>query len=366
MTIGQIIDKLEQFAPPALQESYDNAGLITGKKSGNCSGVLIALDATLAVLEDAHRQGCNLVVAHHPIVFSGLKRLNGANYIEDCIIFAIKHDIAIYAIHTNLDNVIAGVNGKIASILELQEIKILSPKPNQLCKLVSFVPTAFTDSVLNALFSAGAGTIGNYRECSYRHEGIGSFLPESSAQPFVGEKGKRHLEPEDRIEVVVPTPISQTVIAALKEAHPYEEVAFDLIPLQNQHPLIGSGIIGQLAEPISELIFLQQLKDKFGLSIIRHTRLLNKPIQKIAVCGGAGSFLTKTAMAAGADIFITGDMKYHEFFDANDRMIIADIGHFESEQYTIDLLFDILNENFPTFAVLKTRVNTNPVHYFGV
>lgn len=215
-------------------------------------------------------------------------------------------------------------------------------------------------------FLAGAGTIGNYRECSYRHEGIGSFLPESSAQPFVGEKGKRHLEPEDRIEVVVPTPISQTVIAALKEAHPYEEVAFDLIPLQNQHPLIGSGIIGQLAEPISELIFLQQLKDKFGLSIIRHTRLLNKPIQKIAVCGGAGSFLTKTAMAAGADIFITGDMKYHEFFDANDRMIIADIGHFESEQYTIDLLFDILNENFPTFAVLKTRVNTNPVHYFGV
>jgi dinuclear metal center YbgI/SA1388 family protein len=364
MTIQDIIQTLTAIAPPSLQEGYDNAGLITGSPGWDCTGIITALDATEAVVQEAIEKKCNLIVAHHPIVFGGLKQITGKNYVERTVIAAIKNDIAIYAIHTNLDNVIAGVNGKIADKLGLVNRKVLQPKGGQLKKLIVFVPEAQAAPVRQAMFEAGGGHIGNYSECSFNSSGTGTFKGGAGTNPFVGEIGTQHQEPETKIEMVVPAWLAGPVVKAMLKAHPYEEVAYDMISLDNTTGLIGSGLLGELPEATTETAFLEQLQHAFGLKTLRHTPLLGKSIQKIALCGGAGSFLTKTAIAAGADAYITGDVKYHEFFDADGRLLLADIGHYESEQFTIDLLFDVLQEKFPTFAVLKTGVNTNPVLYF--
>lgn len=363
MKIAEIVSLLESIAHPSLQEPYDNAGLITGNAGWECSGIICSLDATEEVVREAMEKKCNLVVAHHPIIFSGLKKLNGKNYVEKTIITAIKNDIAIYAIHTNLDNVIGGVSGKMATMLGLQGVTILSQKENTLKKLHTFVPADKAAQVRNAIFEAGGGQIGNYSECSFNTEGTGTFKAGVGSDPYVGEIGKRHEEKEIRIEVVFPGYLESRVVSALRSAHPYEEVAFDVVAQTNSHPGIGAGVIGHLPEPMAEKEFLAMMKKVFGLKIIRHTAFLGKPVRKVALCGGAGSFLVSSALAAGADVFITGDMKYHEFFDANGRILIADIGHYESEQFTIELLHDVLRQKFPTFAVLKTAVQTNPVHY---
>jgi dinuclear metal center YbgI/SA1388 family protein len=363
MKIAEIISLLESIAHPSLQEPYDNAGLITGNAGWECSGIICSLDATEEVVREAMEKKCNLVVAHHPIIFSGMKKLNGKNYVEKTVIAAIKNDIAIYAIHTNLDNVIEGVNGKMAAMLGLGGVTILSQKENTLKKLFTFVPADKAVQVRNAIFEAGGGQIGNYSECSFNSEGTGTFKAGTGSDPYVGKIGERHEENEIRIEVVFPGYLESRVISAMRSAHPYEEVAFDVVAQSNSHPGIGAGVIGHLPEPITERQFLAMLKKVFGLKIIRHTAFLDKPVKKVALCGGAGSFLVSRALAAGADVFITGDMKYHEFFDANGRILIADIGHYESEQFTIDLLHDVLRQKFPTFAVLKTAVQTNPVHY---
>ena len=364
MNINNIIQVLEQLAPPALQESYDNAGLITGSPSWECSGIICTLDATEAVVLEAKEKGCNLVVAHHPIVFGGIKKLNGKNYVEKAVIAAIKNDIAIYAIHTNLDNVIHGVNNRIADKLGLFNRKILAPKAGLLMKLYSFVPHAQAEQLRNALFAAGAGDIGQYSHCSFSAEGTGSFQAGEGTNPYIGAIGKTHFEPETKIEVIFPAWLQQQVLAALFEAHPYEEVAYDLVSLSNDYQDVGSGLIGELPEAMDEPFFLQMLKTSFDLKIIRHTPFLGKKIKKVALCGGSGSFLTGKAVSKGADIYISADFKYHEFFDANDQILIADIGHWESEQYTTDLLIDVLQAKFPTFAVLKSGVKTNVVNYF--
>lgn len=364
MKISAITSYLESIAPPSLQESYDNAGLITGNPDWACSGIICALDATEAVVREAIAKNCNLIIAHHPIIFSGLKKINGKNYVEKTIITAIKQDIAIYAIHTNLDNVLAGVNGKIAAMLGLQSVSILSEKEHTLKKLFTFVPVDRAAPVRQAIFEAGGGHIGNYSECSFNTEGIGTFMAGEGTSPYVGTIGHLHTEKEVKIEVIFPSYLQGRLVAALKEAHPYEEVAYDIVVLANPHAGIGAGVIGELASPIAEEDFLDSLKNLFMVPVVRHTALLNKPVKKVAVCGGAGSFLISKALAAGADAYITADLKYHEFFDANDRMLVADIGHYESEQFTINLLQEVLAEKFPTFAVLKTGVKTNPVHYF--
>jgi dinuclear metal center YbgI/SA1388 family protein len=364
MKIAEIIQVLEQKAPVAYQESYDNAGLLTGQQGWDCSGVLCTLDATEAVIMEAKEKGCNLVVAHHPIIFSGLKKINGKNYVEKAVISAIKNDIAIYAIHTNLDNVIDGVNGRMADKLGLIKRRILAPKPGQLVKLYTFVPPAYAEAVRSALFQAGAGDIGEYSETSFEAEGIGGFKGSENTKPFVGEPGKRHAEKELKIEVILPAYLQNAVQKALLEAHPYEEVAFDFVALVNHNQSVGSGLVGELPDPMAETAFLDLLKRVFGLKLIRHTPFLGKNLQKIAICGGAGSFLTGTAIAAGADAYVTADIKYHEFFDANSRLLLADIGHWESEQYTTELLVALLQGKFPTFAVLKSGVETNPVNYF--
>ena len=364
MKISEVINHLETIAPPVLQESYDNTGLLTGTGEWQCTGIIIALDATLEVINEAISKGCNMVVAHHPIIFSGIKKLNGKNYVERSIINAIKNDIAIYAIHTNLDNILTGVNARIADKLGLIHRQILVPKQAVLRKLFVFVPTTHAESLRNALFEAGGGHISNYSECSFSSPGKGTFKAGENAHPFAGKMGERHSEDEIKLEIIFPYWLQANLLKAMIKMHPYEEVAYDIISLQNAHETTGSGLIGLLPEPMEEHAFLQFLKQAFNLQIIKHTLLLNKMVTRVAVCGGAGSFLVKEAFNMAADIYETSDMKYHEFFDANSQMVIADIGHFESEQFTIDLLYDILHEKFPTFAVQKTGIKTNPVHYF--
>lgn len=364
MKIGELLSAIEVFAAPELQEDYDNAGLITGKRDWDCSGVLCTLDVTVEVLKEAIEKKCNLIIAHHPIVFRGLKRFNGSNYVEQVIIEAIKNDLAIYAAHTNLDNVVLGVNNSIAQKLELQNLTILQPKNKMLRRLITFAPLAMAQKVRQAVFAAGAGHIGKYSECSFNSEGLGTFKAEEGADPFVGDVGKQHQEKETKIEIVYPFYLEQQVVKALVENHPYEEVAYDIFTMENVHYGIGAGIIGELKAEMDEPAFLKMLKERFELKVIRHTAFRERPIKKVALCGGAGSFLIKKALYGGADIYISSDIKYHEFFDAERRMVVADIGHYESEQFTVDLLRDLLAQKFPTFAVLKTGVNTNPVRYF--
>lgn len=364
MKIQDITNLLEKTAPASLQETYDNAGLITGDHSWECSGIITCLDATEAVVNEAIEKKCNLIVAHHPIVFKGLKKITGKNYVEQTIITAIKNDIAIYAIHTNLDNVLHGVNGKIADVLGLVNRQVLLPKENMLLKLAVFVPFDHADKLRDALFAAGAGNIGNYSDCSFTTDGRGSFKAGENTNPFVGKPGERHYEKETRLELIFPVWLKPQVLKAMRSAHPYEEIAYDVYGLDNTLQQTGSGMLGELGKEVPEKEFLENLKKIFKLSVIRHTAFTNRPIRKVALCGGAGSFLTGAAKSAGADVYISSDIKYHEFFDADGRLLLADIGHYESEQFTIDLLFDLLREKFPNFAVLKTGLNTNPVKYF--
>ncbi|MFY7963706.1 MAG: Nif3-like dinuclear metal center hexameric protein [Chitinophagaceae bacterium] len=364
MTIAEIITPLEKFAPTFYQESYDNCGLLTGNSNWKCSGVICTLDVTEAVVLEAKEKGCNLIVAHHPIIFGGLKKITGKNYVEQTVIAAIKNDIAIYAIHTNLDNVINGVNNKIADKLGLINRRILAPKQNLLSKLFVFVPENAVEKVKEAIFDAGAGHIANYSECSFSSQGIGTFKGNENSNPTIGEPMIRSTISEVKIEVILPNYLQHYVVAKMIEAHPYEEVAYDIVSLNNHYQQVGSGLIGDLELGVGELEFLQLLKKQFGLQVIKHTKFLNKPIKKVALCGGAGSFFTKNAIAAKADIYITSDIKYHEFFDAENKIVIADIGHWESEQFTVELLMEILQSKSPTFAVLKSEVKSNPVEYF--
>jgi dinuclear metal center YbgI/SA1388 family protein len=364
-TISAIIKSLEALAPPVYQESYDNAGLLTGSGDWECTGVLTTLDATEEVVREAVTRQCNLIVAHHPIVFGGLKKITGRNYVEKTVIAAIKQDIAIYAIHTNLDNIVtAGVNGRIARMLGITGGKSLLPRQGVLQKLYCFVPVDHAEAVRAAVFAVGAGNIGNYSEVSFGVDGMGTFKAGAGAQPFVGQPGFRHTEKEVRLEVILPAYLSREVVQAMIKAHPYEEVAYDLVPLANTWSGVGSGLVGELPEPMEEKAFLDRIKAVFGVPVIRHTRLTGRPVQRVAVCGGAGSFLISNALSAGANFYITSDVKYHEFFDANDQLVIADIGHFESEQFTIDLLFEVLREKFCNFAILKSGIKTNPVNYY--
>ena len=364
MKIREISDYLESIAPLSSQESYDNCGFITGDKNWELSNALISLDCTEEIVDEAIASKCNLIISHHPIVFSGLKKITGRNYVEKTIIKAIKNDIAIYAVHTNLDNYFLGVNKKIASLLDIENPEILKPTKNALQKLITYVPTDKIENVKEALFNAGAGEIGNYSECSFSSEGMGTFKGNDKSNPVYGKKGTRSNEPEVKLEVLISTHKTQKIVHALLGAHPYEEVAYDLIPIANYNSTEGSGMFGELKEPISEKEFLEKLKSVFKCGIIKHTALLNKPISKVAWCGGSGSFLLNSAKSKKADIYITGDFKYHEFFDAEGQIIIADIGHYESEQFTIELIADLITKKIPTFAPCLSKINTNPVKYF--
>ncbi|MES2568272.1 MAG: Nif3-like dinuclear metal center hexameric protein [Bacteroidota bacterium] len=364
MILHDIISELEKFAPLSYQESYDNCGLLTGNKEMEISGALLCLDCTEAIVEEAIQKKCNLIIAHHPIIFGGLKKINGSNYVERTIIKAIQNNIAIYACHTNLDNVHSGVNKKIADKLGLINTRILAPKKSLLKKLVTFVPSSHLELVRADLFNAGAGNIGNYSQCSFINEGKGTFRPNEFSNPFSGTKGELSIENETRLEVIYETINESQIISALKQNHPYEEVAFDIYQLENTYQNIGSGMIGNLETPIPEREFLERLKSIFKVKFIKHTDFLNKPIKTVSLCGGSGSFLLKNAINSKSDIYISSDFKYHEFFDADNKILVADVGHYETEQFTPEIFYEIISNKFPTFASYLTETNTNPVNYF--
>ncbi|MCX2836727.1 Nif3-like dinuclear metal center hexameric protein [Salinimicrobium sp. MT39] len=364
MLVKEIIRELEKFAPTAYAEDFDNVGLLTGSPGSEVSGILVTLDTLETVVDEAIEKNCNLIVAFHPIIFSGLKKLTGSNYVERAILKAIKNDIAIYAIHTALDNSFKGVNDMICEQLGLIERTILIPQPGTIKKLVTFAPKKNAAEVREALFAAGAGTIGNYDHCSFNVAGSGSFRGNEASNPVIGRKGETHYEEEMQIGVTFPKHLEKNILNALFDNHPYEEVAYEVTTLENPNQHIGMGMTGILKEEMEEKAFLEQVKKTFGSGCIRHSALLGKPIKKVAVLGGSGSFAINQAIAAGADIFITADLKYHDFYKAEQRLVLADVGHYESEQYTKTLLTTYLKKKFANFAVVLSNTETNPIKYF--
>jgi dinuclear metal center YbgI/SA1388 family protein len=363
MKLSEIISVFELIAPITYQEDYDNSGLTVGDSGMDITAALLCIDVTLPVIEEAVQLCANLVISHHPVIFTPLKRITASNYTEKIILSAIRNNIAIYSAHTNLDNIFTGVNHKISQKLGLENIKMLVPFQNGLKKLVTYVPLAYADDVRMALFNAGAGHIGNYDACSFNTEGKGSFRPLDGTRPFVGEAGNLHFEEEMRLETVFPAAYKARIIETLLKAHPYEEIAYDIYPIENTYELAGAGMIGTLKKSADEADFLNQVKDIFGCKVLRHSQLLHKPVKTIAICGGSGSFLINRAISAGADMFLTGDIKYHQFFEADEQIVIVDLGHYESEQFTIEIFYDILIKNLPNFAIHFSSIRTSPIYY---
>jgi dinuclear metal center YbgI/SA1388 family protein len=364
MRIKDVTAVLEAWAPPSLQEDYDNSGLQLGDPAAEITAAMVCLDVNEAVVEEAASTGCGLIISHHPLIFKGLRSLTGRTAVERTLLAAIRHNIALYAIHTNLDNVIDGVNGEIAQRMGLKPLHVLDPKQGQLRKLVVFVPLDHAEQVRNAVFQAGGGAIGLYDECSFTLEGTGSFRPTAGADPFVGRVGERHAAREVRMEFLYAPHREQAIVSAMLQEHPYEEVAYDLYPLLNTDRHVGSGLVGELEVAVSGQEFLELLKKVFRVRALRHTVLPERPVKRVAVCGGSGAFLIPKAIRAGVDAYVTGDVKYHEFFDASNRLLLVDIGHYGSEQYTMDLIQRKLTEKFPTFAVRLTETVTDPIYHY--
>ena len=362
MKIKEIVSALERFAPLPLQDGFDNAGLQIGLTEAEATGALLCLDVTESIIDEAITLGYNLVISHHPLIFKGYKSITGRDYVECCILKAIRNDIVIYSAHTNLDNAPGGVNFKIAEKIGLKNVRVLDPKEDCLLKLVTFVPVAQADEVRKALFDAGCGCIGDYDSCSYNLKGEGSFRALEGANPFCGQVGELHKESEIRIETILPAFKKSAVVKALLSAHPYEEPAFDLYPLKNVWSQVGSGVIGELKEAETELDFLKKIKKTFEVGCLKHTRLTGRLIQRVALCGGSGAFLLPRAVGI-ADVFITGEVKYHDYFGYENEILVAEIGHYESEQYTKEIFYSIIREMFPALDVQMTRVNTNPIKY---
>lgn len=364
MTIKDITEHIETIAPLKYAEDFDNVGLLIGDYQTEITGVLVTLDTLESVVDKAIIKNCNLIVSFHPIIFSGLKKINGNSYVERVVQKAIKNDIAIYAIHTALDNSTKGVSAKMTEVLELQNTKVLLPKAGLIKKLTTYVPNKDADTVRRALFEAGAGAIGNYSNCSYNMLGLGTFLGNESSNPAIGKKGVLQQEKETYISVVFEKHLERNVLKALFDAHPYEEVAYEIVTTDNTHQHIGMGMLGELSQSLSETEFLAMLKEKFKLKCIRHSTFLNKPIKKVAVLGGSGSFAIEAAKNAGVDAYVSADFKYHEFYKAENQLLLVDIGHYESEQFTKNLLVEHLIKKFTNFAIILSETNTNPINYY--
>ena len=363
MIIKEVTDLLEQLAPLRDAEDFDNVGLLVGEPSRTVSGILVTLDTLEEVVDEAISKKCNLIVSFHPIIFSGLKKLTGEDYVQRTVIKAIENNISIYSMHTALDNSPTGVNFAICKALGLENRSILIPKQGSIKKLTTYIPVADADNLKNALFDAGAGTIGQYSHCSFTTEGSGTFKAADAANPTKGKKGELHREDEAQIHVTFNTASESTVLHALFEHHPYEEVAYEVYKLENKHQHLGMGMIGELTKPMTEKEFLDFVKDRMNAQVVRHSALRNKPVQKVAVLGGSGSFAIEAAKNAKADAFITSDLKYHQFFSAEGKILLMDIGHYESEQFTKNLLADYLKKKIPNFAISLSEVITNPINY---
>ncbi len=363
MQIKEVIQHLETMAPSAYAEDFDNVGLLVGDKNTKVTGILVTLDTLESIVDEAVEKNCNLIVSFHPIVFKGIKKFNGSNYVERVVMKAIKHDIAIYAIHTALDNALLGVNDMMCEQLGLINRKILIPQSETIKKLTTYTPVSEAENIRSKLFEAGAGTIGNYSNCSFSSNGTGSFKASEKSNPSIGEIGKTHYEKETQIQITYPKHNESKILKALFESHSYEEVAYEITTLENKNQHIGMGMIGELPEAMEETKFLKHIKTVFKTGCVRHSALLGKSIKKVAVLGGSGSFAIKNAQRSGADVFITADLKYHQFYEAENKLILADIGHYESEQYTKNLIVSYLRKKISNFAIILSDKNTNPIQY---
>jgi dinuclear metal center YbgI/SA1388 family protein len=362
MTIAQITGAIEEFAPVAFQESYDNSGLSVGNQQNEATGALLCLDVTERVVQKAIDSNINLIISHHPVIFGGLKRLVGAAAAERVVQQAVKHDVALYAAHTNLDSVRGGVSEKMCDKLMLKNRSILQPA-GRLVKVAVYVPLAHAEAVRQAMFAAGAGCIGQYSRCGFSAQGIGTFLAGEAATPYAGKKGALHREPEEKVEVIAHEATVGSAIAAMRAVHPYEEVAYDLYPLLNEHTGIGLGMVGELEAPLSTNNFLRLVKQTFNAQSIRYVTSCNHSIRKVAVCGGSGSSLTGKAIACGADAFVSADFKYHQLQEADGRITVVDVGHYESEIFAIEIFYEVITKKFPTFAPYLVKCAINQINY---
>ncbi|MCB9203071.1 MAG: Nif3-like dinuclear metal center hexameric protein [Flavobacteriales bacterium] len=364
MNVFELEKLLFEWSPKSYAEDFDNVGLLVGNGNDAVAGVVITLDCTEKVIQEAIDLKANVIVTFHPIIFSGLKSITGKNYVEKIVLKAIKNDISIIAIHTNLDNSSTGVNYEICNRLQLINQKIFIPKEKQILKLSTYVPKTHIEKVKEKLFDSGAGNIGNYSECSFSYEGTGTFNPKEKANPFIGKKHQRENVAEICLNVIFEDYLKNKIISALMESHPYEEVAYDIFRLENQNQEVGIGRVGELERELSESQFLEYVKKHLPTKCIRHSKLLNKKVKKIAVLGGSGSFAISNAIHANADVYITADLKYHDFFRAENKIVLMDIGHYESEQFTKNLIYDYLMKKNSIFALHISKENTNPVNYF--
>jgi len=363
MQVQDVIHHLEELSPIAYAEGFDNVGLLVGNKNNDLTGVLVTLDTLETVIDEAIAKDCNLIVSFHPIIFKGLKKITGKTYVERVVMKAIKHDISIYAIHTALDNSFQGVNNKICEQIGLINRSILIPQSGTIKKLTTYVPEKDLDKLREAMFNIGAGAIGNYDQCSFNVNGIGTFNGNENSNPTIGTAGITQEEPEIKLTITFAKHLESKLLQTLFKIHPYEEVAYEVTTLENKNQHIGMGMLGEFEHPMSETEFLKHLKEVMRTECVRHSSLLGKPIKKVAVLGGSGSFAIQAAQSAQADAFITADLKYHDFFSAEKSILLADIGHYESEQYTKNLLVAYLNKKMPNFAIILSNTNTNPVKY---
>ena len=364
MTVKDILNCITEIAPLQWQESYDNAGLQVGDLNAEAHKALICLDITEEVVDEAIAKQCDVIVSHHPLIFKGLKHLTPQSYIERAVMKAVKHDVAMISMHTNLDNSYWGVSRVLAEQLGLKNLQVLQPLENYLRKLVVYAPLEAADKVRQAMFEAGAGCIGNYDACSFNAQGKGSFRAGESAHPYVGEVGEMHFEDEVRIETVVPKHVLNQVIAAMLKVHPYEEVAYDVFALENDFRQAGAGMVGEFDNPMEEVDFLSLVANAIGSPCLRHSALTGHLIQKVALCGGSGSPFIGDALRCGAEAYLTADIKYHDFFIPEGRILLVDGGHFETEQFTKVLICELIQKKFPKFAAEIAETNTNSVHYF--
>jgi len=364
MILQNLLDFFEQLAPSALQEGYDNSGLQIGNPHGVVSKGLICLDITPEVVSEAIQKGCDLIISHHPLLFQGLKRITGQTPTESIAMEVIRNNLSVVSLHTNLDKVKMGVNQALGERLGLKKLRILEQQKGALNKLVTFCPATHAEKVRSSIFEAGAGQIGEYDSCSFNIEGTGSFRALSEANPFVGQKEVLHFEPEVRIEAIVPAWLLSRVVSAMKASHPYEEVAYDIYNLTNEYPEAGFGMIGEYDVALEEQEFMEMIKKQLRLPCLRHSGFTGQSVKNVALCGGSGSFLMHKAIASKAQVLVTAEVKYHQFFEANRKILLVDAGHFETEQFAVDILYDVVNKKFSNFALLKSGVNTNPVCYF--
>lgn len=364
MTVGDFCLFLENNFPLELQEEYDNSGLQIGKYNNEIYGILISLDITEEVINEALEYGDNLILSHHPLIFSQIKKISDKNNLGKIIYKAIENNLAIYSAHTNVDNNFNGINLYISKLLNLKNPEILVPASNYLFKLITFVPESNANKVREAILNEGAGFIGNYDMCSFNTQGTGTFRPLENTNPYLGETYQLNFVNEVRIETIVPKHLLNKVVTTLLANHPYEEVAYDIYPLNNKYSKAGSGIIAELEDYMETIDFFELVKKTFNLKTIKHSKLNKKNIKRIAICGGSGAFLIKEAINKNVDLFLTGEIKYHQYFEAENKIILVEIGHYESENLIKDFFYDFLTKKLSKFAIHKSKIDTNPIKYF--